>query len=300
MKRDTKQLVIFSILSLLLLSPLAYLAGTQSSTKNDQSIINSIKNAYAAKPSPSPIPPTPTQKVYEFSKYTPPQKTKKSEYKIFMLGDSMTDALGPHGGEFSENINLLYKKNGIGIIIDNYASPSSNILSLDQNMRKEIRSWDVDFKPMLDQDFDLVLIESFGYNPLSQFGITDGIKEQNTALGKTLTTIINNNPEASIVFVATIAPDKQTYNAANNPGSTIQERTEQADERIIYLKNHISYAKFHNIPVVNIFEKSLSNQGDGNTKYINPDDNIHPSAVGIELISKELADFIYNNQILPY
>ena len=78
-----------------------------------------------------------------------------------------------------------------------------------------------------------------------------------------------------------------------------EDRSKQAEERMTYIKNHISYAQSHNIPFINIFEKSLNEQGDGDLKYINPDDYIHPSYEGVDFIGHEIANFIYTNQILP-
>src|SRR5438874_2726815 len=76
----------------------------------------------------STITPTP----FVFKSYTTPVIEKKPVYKIVMIGDSMTAALGPHGGGLSEYMNSIYKKDAHDpqrIIIDNYAK-SSNILSV--------------------------------------------------------------------------------------------------------------------------------------------------------------------------
>src|ERR1035437_2875499 len=62
--------------------------------------------------------PTPTPFV--FPSYIPPKIEKKAQYSIVMIGDSMTHALGPHGGTFNTFINDLYRPDNIGILIDNY------------------------------------------------------------------------------------------------------------------------------------------------------------------------------------
>ncbi len=53
------------------------------------------------------------------------------------------------------------------------------------------------------------------------------------------------------------------------------------------------------IPLVNVYEKSLNALRDGDLKYINPDDYIHPSFEGVDFIGHEIANFIYTEQILP-
>ena len=112
-------------------------------------------------------------------------------------------------------------------------------------------------------------------------------------------TIITTHPHSAIVFVATIAPNKENYAKKILLNIPVADRIKQAEERMAYIKNHISYAKSHNIPIINIYEKSLNDQGDGNLKYINPDDYIHPSFEGVDFIGHEIANFIYTNQILP-
>lgn len=241
---------------------------------------------------------TPTPFV--FSTYTPPKIEKKDLYVVFMVGDSMTHALGPRGGTMSQFINELYKKSNSFVSIDNYAQGSANILDIDDQLNKQTTYWDSTFEPLLSRDFDLILVESFGYNPLSKFGLEEGIKRQNEALGELMTTLISTHPKSAVVFVATIAPNREKYALNILKEISDEDRRRQAEERMTYIKNHIDYAKSHNIPVINIYEKSLSEQGDGDLKYINPDDYIHPSHEGVDFIGHEIANFIYNEQILPH
>ncbi len=243
--------------------------------------------------------PTPTPSPSPFVTYTLPKIEKKDVYTIFMVGDSMTLALGPHGGSFNKFINELYKNVHRGILIDNYASGSTNILSVNEEMTTKTTYWDSTFEPLLSRDFDLILVESFGYNPLSQFGIDGGIKKQTQALDELMKTLITTHPNAAIVFVATISPNKENYAKKILLNIATKDRIAQAEERIAYIKNHISYAKTHNIPVINIFEKSLNAQGDGDLSYIDLYDYIHPSGKGVDFIGHEIANFIWDNQILP-
>lgn len=237
--------------------------------------------------------------VYVFTTYTPPKIERKNLYTIFMIGDSMTHALGPHGGTFYDYISKLYDKDHIGILVDNYSAGSTNILSVGDELTQETTYWDSTFPPLLDRDFDLILVESFGYNPLSQFGIEGGIAKQNEALDKLMTMLITTHPNSAIVFVATIAPNKENYARKVLLNTPTSERIAQAEERMAYIENHIAYAKSHNIPIINIYEKTLDEKHDGQVKYINPDDNIHPSFAGVDFIGHEIANFIYENQILP-
>lgn len=284
-----KSLALAVLLSFSVIGTLVYFAGLNNKTHSQQ-----------VKPTIAPVTQVQTEVTDKpFSSYKAPSIEKKREYTIVMIGDSMSYALGPHGGPFYEKINALYKDTNHGILIDNYAGPSTNILTLDKAMNTTTTFAEWTFEPLLSRQFDLILIESFGYNPLSQLGVTDGIKKQNEELDKLMRTLVLTHPKSAIMFVATIAPNKAKYGLVANPTDSSEGRAAQADERILYIKNHIEYARAHNIPLINIYEKSLTSTGDGNLEYINPDDYIHPSAVGIELIGQELANFIFESKIFP-
>lgn len=246
--------------------------------------------------------PTPTPKKDEpFGAYTLPNIPKKDVYIIFMIGDSMTEVLGPHGGKFNEFINTLYQSTPghQRIVIDNYAKGATNILGVHDAMTQKVVVGDSVLEPLLSRSFDLILIESFGYNPLSELGLQEGLKKQTQELDELMKTLTTTHPRSAIIFVATIAPNKATYAQEVSPGKTLAERQAQAEERMEYIKNHIAYARFHNIPLIDIYNKSLTPQGDGNLLYINPDDHIHPSFTGRDFISQEIANFIYASKILP-
>jgi hypothetical protein len=248
-------------------------------------------------PTPTLVPATPTPFV--FTKYSPPKIEKKPIYKIAMIADSMTAALGPHGGELADYMNSLYKTSDQQrIIIDNYAK-SSNLQAVKHELYEKTSINEYTFGPLLSENYDLILVESYAYNPLSQYGVTEGIKQQNEALDKLMTTLITTRPHMAIVFVATIAPNKKMYAKTTHSGSTATERGKEADERIAYLQNHIDYATKHAIPLINIYQKSLTANGDGNIIYINPTDDIHPSFAGVTFIGREIGDYIHTNQILP-
>lgn len=251
-------------------------------------------------PTQTPYSPTPPTNE-KFTTYKLPHIPKKDFYRIAMVGDSMTFALGVHGGKMSEYINNLYQSTPghQRILIDNYAIGSKNILNLHDQMTMQRTVGDTTLQPLVSTQYDMILIESFGYNPLSQLGLEGGQKKQTEILDETMKLLTTKYPNTAVVFVATIAPNKAIYGQKVNQGSALSDRSEQAEERMSYIKNHITYAKLHNIPIIDIYDKSLTQNGDGNSLYINPGDDIHPSVAGIDFISHEIANFIYNSQILP-
>jgi len=181
---------------------------------------------------------TPTPTPFIFRSYTAPTIEKKQVYKIVMIGDSMTAALGPHGGGLSDYMNLLYKINAQDpqrIIIDNYAK-SSNILGVNDELTKKTTISEYTFGPLLSEDFDLILVESYGYNPLSQFGIQGGLIQQNLALDALMKLLITTHPHAAIVFVATIAPNIENYAKQTQPNKSAEDRANWQRNGYLILK----------------------------------------------------------------
>ena len=217
------------------------------------------------------------------------------DYTIVLLGDSMTETLG-NSVELKQFLSSHYPGKTFEVL--NYGFGATNILSVMNRITKETEHGRK-FRPLNEIDYDLILLESFGQNPLSEYGLEEGLKRQNEELLKIVDKLKETNPEGKIVFVATISPNKRLF-AKNQVDLSDQKRAEWVNERIAYIKNHIAYGESHQIPVINIFAKSLMDNGDGNPDYISTDDYIHPSPTGIIFISREIADFIYLNNIFPH
>lgn len=229
------------------------------------------------------------------NKYFPIIPPKKS-YSIILIGDSLTDILGLYGDQLRKDLRFYYPDKNINV--ENYGFGSTNILSVDQRLEKTTIYNGRTFSPILSKDFDLVLIESFGNNPLSQYPLEEGLKKQNDALDKIVNKINKTHPHSVIAFVATIAPLKDAY-GKGAINLTNEQRQAFVNERIAYIKNHILYAQKHNIPLINIYKDSLTPLGDGNPNFFNESDHIHPNQNGVDFISQEISDFIFLNRVFP-
>lgn len=208
---------------------------------------------------------------------------------IVFVGDSMTEYLG-NFDELKEYLKKYYPDKKFLLL--NYGFSSTNILSLQKRLEKESSYSGRIFQAINDIPFDLIIIESFGHNPLSEHSLEEGLKLQDEALDKAVATITQKHPKSSIIFMATIAPSQERY-AEGVVNLTSEERRQWATERATYIKNHIKYAKSHNIPLINIYEQSLDKDGGGNIDYINTNDFIHPSPTGIYFISEQIAKFLH-------
>lgn len=238
-----------------------------------------------AEPSPTP-----------FATYSVPAIPKKSGYTIVFVGDSMTWALGPHPSRFSDLMNRAYGDETFAI--DNYSVPSKSILSLEEILKTKSRINDLEVEPILTRELDMVIIESFGHNPLSQFPLEQGLAKQEEILDKVMLQLIDKSPQPVVVFLATLAPNPLRY-ARNTLDLSAEQRANFAAERRAYIENFIAYAKTHQIPLVNVFEKSFNKDGSFKQYLISPKDNIHPSQDGIEFIQQELVNFILESNYLP-
>lgn len=213
------------------------------------------------------------------------------DYTIVLLGDSMTERIG-NSDELRANLKNYYPNKTFEVL--NYGFGSTNILSVQKRLESET-FFGRAFRPITEIDFDLILVESFGHNPLSEFPLQEGLQKQTEALDNIVRIIKENNIHAKIVFFGTIAPSKKHYSEGLTDLAP-EVREKWAVERINYIQNHMNYAKTHNIPYIDILSKSLNSDGDVNLDYIS-NDYIHPSPKGIYLISDEIANFIFENHI---
>lgn len=280
MKKKITFLIFFVILASLILS-----AGfiTKSSTFKNffaHNFNNNIKGVSFEKNKPQEIIINGKKKI----KY--PQ-----DLTIVMIGDSMTERLG-NSDELRAGLKKYNPNKSVEIL--NYGFGSTNLLSVPERLEKDT-FFQRTFRPILDIDFDLVLIESFGHNPLSQFPQEDGLQKQTETLNVIVSKIRSENPRAKIIFMATIAPSRYHY-GENIVDLIPEQRRAWADERIAYIKNHMDYAKSHNIPLIDTYSKSLNSNGELNLDYVLSTDYIHPSPNGIYLISDEIAKFLYENK----
>lgn len=225
-------------------------------------------------------------KIFNLPKFSKPNPT------IVFVGDSMTEFLG-NFDELRGYLKEYYPKKQFLLL--NYGFGSTNILSVQDRLEKDSSHLDRTFQAINNIPFDLIIIESFGHNPLSEHPLKEGLKLQETTLDKIIHTITQKHPKASIIFMATIAPNKERY-AEGVVNLTTEKRQEWAKERDAYIQNHIAYAKSHRIPLINIYEQSLDENNNGNIDFINSNDFIHPSPTGIYYISGQIADFLYKNR----
>lgn len=215
------------------------------------------------------------------------------DFTIVLVGDSMTERLG-NSDEIRANLKKYYPDKSVEVL--NYGFGSTNILSVEKRLTEKT-FYNREFRPVLDIAFDILILESFGNNPLSELPLEDGLKKQTETLDRIVELIKEGNPRAKLIFMATIAPDKFNFGKGVLDLSD-KERGKWVKERVSYIQNHIAYAKSHNIPLINAFNGSLTKDGTGQTDFLSRDDYIHPSPKGVIFISQQIADFLYESKIM--
>jgi lysophospholipase L1-like esterase len=236
--------------------------------------------------------PTPTP--YQFP-YKNPIIPKSRSYRIVIIGDSIVYTLG-----LNANVLRLYLISDYPdseFVTYNYGYPSTNVLSLFERLTERTINSGTEVEPILKQGFDLIIIESFGYNPPSEYTLTEGLKKQNEELEKSVRAILAQKPNAALAFLTPIAPDMVNF-ARTTVDLSPEVRKAWVEERIAYINNHKKFAEEKGIPVIDVYRASLKSNGQVERSYIS-DDSIHPSKKGIELISKTIADYIFTNKIFP-
>ena len=235
------------------------------------------------------------EQVFNPYPYKIPSIPNKRSYLTLLVGDSMTQLLGENAPKLRERLLELYP--GHEFVNYNYGFGATNLLSLEERLNRETSFLGTSYPSILSQDVDLIIIESFGYNPLSEFSMTDGLKKQEELLDKAVRAIIKARPGTAIVFMTPIAPSREHY-AKGTYDLQPEMRAKWVDERIQYINNHAKFAKERNIPVIDVYTKSLDANGEASLVYIS-DDFIHPSAAGVAFTAQTIAGFIYENKIFP-
>lgn len=219
--------------------------------------------------------------------------TYPQDYTIILVGDSMTQFLG-NSDELRGYLKQYYPQKSFEIL--NYGYGATSLLSVQERIENKTY-YGRDYMPIKDIDFDVLILESFGHNPLSEFPLEEGLRKQEEILDKIVETLKNTNPQAKLLFLATIAPNRDKYGEGQVELGR-KAKIEWAEERNAYIKNHIKYAKEHNIPLINVYEKSMDDSGNGKLIFISDKDYIHPSPSGVIFISGEIAKFLFEERIL--
>lgn len=263
---------------------------------------------YATPPPPKPVvsfgelpvpTPTPTPSPVVLGASTPaPAPTRvarKTHMTIAVLGDSMVDTLGPGVPDLDRELTAIYPKTSFTVL--NYGVGAENI---DSGLTRITSNYTYlgEAKPsIVSQSPDLVVVESFGYNP---YPFDEGALTRHwLAMAAIVDAIRANLPNASIVLAATIAPNWDTF-GDGAPGLSFDPvgKRQKVENIKMYLENAAKFAASQRLPFADAFHPTLTSDGNGKLSYINAGDHIHPSGEGRALFGRVVAATIAANRLL--
>jgi hypothetical protein len=219
----------------------------------------------------------------------------KKSFTISLLGDSMIDTLGPDGGGLVAKLRVLYP--GSEFIIRNHGVGAENIDSGIYRLTHSYTNLGIDRPSVVSEKPDIIVVESFGYNPFSQ--VIGALDRHWLALAEIVRTIHEQLPNTKIVIAVTIAPN-QTVFGDGAPGIhySIYEKKQKVKTIHEYLESSLAFAKGEHIPFADAYTSSRESNGDGKIELINNGDHIHYSPEGRDFFAQTVANAIATNKLL--
>ncbi|OGG01507.1 hypothetical protein A2Z33_00525 [Candidatus Gottesmanbacteria bacterium RBG_16_52_11] len=219
----------------------------------------------------------------------------KTAYTIAVLGDSMVDTLGVGIPHLYSKLKSAYPKQTFTLL--NYGVGASNIEYGIKRLREDYEYLGIHIPSLLSQLPDIVIIESFAYNPLA---LDRDMRTDHWAALGTLTGIISRElPNTRIMIAATIAPNDTVF-GDGVPGTDYSPEEKQKRVKIIkeYLENAAAFARAAGLPLADAYHRSLDSKGNGKLAYINAGDHIHYSESGKALLADTIVSTINEYNLL--
>lgn len=224
--------------------------------------------------------PTPTPEILGVTTIAPtptPFITKKKSYTIAFLGDSMIDTMGPELPAVNNKLSATYPTTDFTLL--NYGAGGTNI---DSGIER--------IPTMTDAHPDIIVLESFAYNPFPD--ADGGITRHWLALARAVDAIRANIPNAKIIIAATIAPNANIFGDGVLNWNA-EQKAKKVTEINAYLESTVKFASSQHLPLADAFHAS-----GGSTQYINGGDHIHYSDAGRALFAQKVASAITANSLL--
>lgn len=237
--------------------------------------------------------PTPAPQVLGASIEVP--RTKKSSYTIALLGDSMIDTLGPDAPHLKSKLSQTYP--GVSFQLFNYGVGGTNIDYGLERITSNYQYLGRDIPALVTTHPDIVVVESFGYNP---YPFDNGAIDKHwLALAAIVDKLKANLPGVTIIIAATIAPDAKTFgDGAAGLSFSAEDKWKRVDVIKKYLNSTVKFAASQRLPLADAFHPSLGADGNGNEAYINQGDHIHYSDAGRNLFADAVTRAITTNKLL--
>ncbi len=240
---------------------------------------------------------TPTPATTPLPKATPahaPLSARKNNFTIALLGDSLVDTLGPGIPDLQTELKRFFP--GVNFNLLNYGVGATNIEYGLTRITNGYNYLGNQIPSLVSQNPDIVVVESFGYNPIPN---EINLDRYWLDLAHVIDSLKANLPNARILMAATIAPDAKTF-GDGAAGLAFSPIDKQQHVTLIksYLEDAVSFAKSEHLPLADAYHPSLGGDGNGLEAYINQGDHIHYSPAGRAFFARIVAGAIINNKLL--
>lgn len=223
-----------------------------------------------------------------------PLPARKKNFTIAVLGDSMADTLGTDVPDLGVQLSKFYP--GVNFNLLNYGVGATNIEYGLTRITNGYNYLDKQIPSLASKNPDVVVVESFAYNPLPNETTLDRYWLD---LAHIIDSIKSNLPGAKILIAATIAPSAKTFGDGAD-GLSFSQTDKQQRVNLIksYLEDAIAFARGEHLPLADAYHASLGSDGNGLETYINQGDHIHYSPAGRVLFAAKIAQAIFTNRLL--
>lgn len=210
----------------------------------------------------------------------------KKAYTIAIFGDSMVDTMG----EKMDILQIALKRKypGITFTLYNYGIGSENIEDGLARFNSPFNNKTRSYPPVSSLHPDILIIGSFAYNPFYPYdrnrhwqGLSRLVKEaQNTG--------------SDIYVLSEIAPLRFGFGKGKTGVNWDENKAfEHASHILELLENAIYLAKDHlKVPLIDVYSASTIKGKFGNGRLVEPNDGIHPSFSGHQLMAEIIAQKI--------
>lgn len=223
------------------------------------------------------------------------RRTKKPAYTIAFLGDSMIDTLGSDLGLVQDELTRMYPSTSFRLL--NYGAGGENIVSGLERVITDTFYLGVYRQSLVSQKPDVIVIESFAYNPFPfELGALD---HHWLSLAYLVDAVRVNIPDSRIVIAATIAPNSKFFgDGAPGIAFSAADKVERTQTIKRYLENALRFAQSEGLPYADAYHPSLDTNGEGKLVYINPGDHLHYSDAGRQFFAQTVVATIAINKLL--
>ncbi len=221
-----------------------------------------------------------------------PQSNNKNSYTIAVLGDSMVQTLGEEMWHLKTALKQYYPLAKFNLL--NYGDPATDAEFGLFRLTNDFDQMGIRYPSLLSQHPDIIVIESFAYNPWGDQ--QNDIDRHWLTIAKMINAIKAVSPQTKIVLTATIAPNANVFGDGvlnwDADGKLTKTNTIKK-----YLENIINFATSEGYPLADTYHASLGSDGNGLLQYMSGD-HLHPSGPGGRLFSQKIADTIWRNHLV--